>query len=104
MKSKKVQKIEIKQSDLHPHIKSRMGQRGISLSEIEKTINEGKDSGDAKEGTFGKVFVFQYNNYWEGNFFQEKEVSVYYKLKNDSLVLLTTKARYGKDFFKERQK
>ncbi len=91
-------KIVIKHSDLHPHIKARMEQRGISLAEIEKTVNEGKDAGDAKEGTFGKVLVFQYNDDWEGNFFPEKEVSVYYKIKNDNLVLLTTKARYGKDF------
>ena len=33
---------------------------------------------------------------WEGKLFEEKEVSVYYKVINDTMVLLTAKARYGK--------
>jgi len=35
---------------------------------------------------------------WEGRHFDEKEVTVYYKLVDDKLVLLTVKARYGKRF------
>jgi hypothetical protein len=41
------------------------------------------------------------NGMWEGSFFEEKEVSVYFKLLNDTIVLLTTKARYGKGFLRE---
>ena len=52
----------------------------------------------SKPGTIGKVFVFQYNEMWEGKFFEEKEVSVYYKMVNDTMMLLTVKARYGKGF------
>lgn len=41
------------------------------------------------------------NRMWEGELFEEKEVSVYYKLVNDTMILLTVKARYGKGFLKE---
>ena len=34
---------------------------------------------------------------------EEIEVTVYYKNKNDKIVLLTAKARYGKDFLKKEK-
>lgn len=78
-----------------------MKQRGISINEIEITLNRGWNADDAKEGTFGKVFVFPYGAYWEGRYFEQKEVMVYYKYKKDNLILLTTKARYGNNFLPE---
>jgi hypothetical protein len=75
-----------------------MRQRGITAEEIEKTMNEGWTAEDAKPGTQGKVLVFAYNSLWEGKFFEEKEVSVYYKTVANKLILLTVKARYGKEF------
>ena len=38
------------------------------------------------------------NNEWEGKYFEEKEVSVYYKMISQEVILLTVKARYGKNF------
>lgn len=35
---------------------------------------------------------------WEGQFYQEKEVTVYYKVTDEGLILLTVKARYGQCF------
>ena len=75
-----------------------MSQRGITQEEIERTLNEGWEATDAKPGTLGKVMVFPYGAEWEGQFYEEKEVSVYYKSVGEHLVLLTVKARYGKDF------
>lgn len=43
----------------------------------------------------------QYNREWQGEVFEEKEVSVYYKLVHEDIMLLTVKARYGKDFSRE---
>jgi len=43
-----------------------MMQRGITIDEIETALNEGWEAIDAKEGTEGKVFVFPFNDYWEG--------------------------------------
>ncbi len=90
--------IYITENDLHPHLKARMIQRGISPQEIEYTLNRGWGSFDAKPGTLGKTMVYLYQDEWEGQFFEEKEVTVYYKIIDDYLVLLTVKARYGKKF------
>lgn len=95
-------KVKLTEGDFHSHLKARMMQRGITKEEIEKTLTEGWEANDVKIGTVGKVFVFPYNNYWEGKFYEEKEVSVYYKYIRDSLVLLTVKAKYGKEFSKRR--
>lgn len=93
-------KISFNESDIHPHLRARMQQRGVSLEDIETTINKGRDAEDTKEGTAGKVFVFSFNEYWEGKYFEEKEISVYFKQKGEELILLTAKARYGKNFLK----
>ncbi len=77
-----------------------MAQRGITKAEIERSLNDGWKARDAKSGTIGKVFVFPYNRTWQGDLFREKEVSVYYKVINEDIVLLTVKARYGKHFRK----
>jgi hypothetical protein len=95
--------IRIKESDIHHHIKIRMLQRGISIEEIETTINKGRDADDAIQGTIGKVFVFPYNTEWEGKFFEEKEVTVYYKYKGEKFVILTAKTRYGKQFSRKEK-
>ncbi len=93
--------IKIVDNDLHTHLKARMEQRGITRAEIERTLNEGWKAKDAKSGTIGKVFIFPYNRTWQGDLFQEKEVTVYYKVIKEDIVLLTVKARYGKHFRKE---
>ncbi len=46
----------------------------------------------------GKCLVFSYQAQWEGRFYEEKAVTVYYKIITERLLLLTVKARYGKDF------
>ena len=93
--------IKISEADLNPHLNARMLQRGITLDEIERVLNEGWEATDAKPGIIGKIYVFLYNGTWEGKFYEEKEVSVYYKLLNDTIFLLTAKARYGRGFLKK---
>ena len=46
------QRIQITQVDLHPHLRARMHQRGITWEEIEQTLNEGWEATDAKPGTW----------------------------------------------------
>jgi len=96
-------RIKIDDSDIHPHIRTRMQQRGVTREEIERVINEGWEADDSKPGVIGKVFVFPYNREWEGARFEEKEVSVYYKQGKGQIILLTAKARYGRDFPKKEQ-
>lgn len=83
---------------MYPNLRARMLQRGVTLEELERTLNEGWEAQDAKPGTQGKVLVFPYHKQWEGRFFEEKEVSVYSKIVGEAIVILTVKARYGKDF------
>ena len=91
-------RIQITEEDLHPHLKARMLQRGITSREIEQTVNDGWNASDAKTGTFGKVMVFPFHDEWEGRFYHEKEVTVYYRFVDDGLVLSKVKARYGENF------
>ena len=91
-------RIQIAEKDLHTHLKARMAQRGVTREEIEQTLNEGWEAVDAHPSTQGKVTVLAYQRQWEGQFYEEKEVAVYYKVVRGSLVLLTVKARYGKNF------
>ena len=74
-------KTRLDDYDLHPHLRARMFQRGVTKGEIEATLREGWEADDAKPRTLGKVSVFPYNDNWEGQFFEEKEVRVYYKLE-----------------------
>jgi hypothetical protein len=90
--------IKITEKDLHPHLKARMQQRGVTQQEIERALNEGQEATDAKPGTFGKVVVLPYQAEWEGKFYEQKEVTVYYKIKEGRFVFLTVKARYGRNF------
>jgi len=92
------QQIRVTEEDLHSHLKARMRQRGITRQEVERTLNEGWAAVDAKPGTLGNVTILPYQAEWEGQFDEEKEVTVYDKVRDDHLVLLTAKARYGKDF------
>jgi hypothetical protein len=76
-----------------------MRQRGVSLEEIKQAMAAGWEAADAKPGTSGKVMVFPYQAEWEGRFFEDKEVTVYYKVVDDEdVILLTVKARYGQAF------
>jgi len=95
--------FHISEADLHPHILARMQQRGVTREEIEQTLKKGWQATDAKIGTFGKSLVFAYNAEWAGEFYREKEVTVYYKLAEAGIVLLTVKARYGQGFGGGRQ-
>jgi len=91
--------FHVTEADLHTHLEARMHQRGVTLEEIRQTMAQGWQAADVKSGTYGKVMVFSYEAEWEGQFYPEKEVTVYYKLvENERVILLTVKARYGQDF------
>ena len=93
--------IRLTSADLHPHLASRMAQRGVNLEEIEETLNRGRMATDARPGVLGKGMVFPFGREWQGSMYIEKEVTVYYKQANERVVLLTVKARYGSKFARE---
>ena len=85
-------------ADLHPHLRARMAQRGVTAQEIERTLIDGWQATDARPGTPGKVLVFSHAAEWEGKYYREKQVTVYYKQMHESIVVLTVIARYGQEF------
>mgnify|MGYP001278346470 CR=1 FL=1 len=90
--------FEITDADLHPHLRARMLQRGITLEELQSVFSEGWDASGTKPGVIGKTRVFPYQAIWEDRFYEEKEVTLYYKIIDRERILLTAKARYGKSF------
>jgi hypothetical protein len=88
----------IAEKDVHPHLAARMGERGVTLEELNMTLANGWPADDAKEGTYGKVYVFEYKREWLGKVFAQKEVSIYYKLIDGRVMVLIAKARYGFNF------
>jgi hypothetical protein len=92
------QDLVVTEADLHPHLLARMRQRGVTLEDIELTLREGWQAADARIGTLGKTMVFAYEAEWEGEFYLETEVTVYYRRTEEGIVLLTVKARYGQGF------
>lgn len=89
---------ETTEGDLHAHLRARMAQRGVTLAEIQQTLENGWRATDCRPGTLGQVLILSYRAEWEGRFYDEKEVTVYYKVKDGQLILLTVKARYGESF------
>jgi len=90
--------MDLKDEDIHPHLRARMLQRGVTKEEIEETIARGTEAEDAKEGTLGKVLAFPYNAVWENTYYSQKEVTVYYRQTEAGILVLTVKARYGEAF------
>lgn len=90
---------QIDKDNLHPHIESRMRQRGVTLEEVKKVMAVGWSASQSKPGTLGKVLVFPYDAVWEGCHYREKEITVYYKnVEGRGIILLTVFVRYGQGF------
>ena len=72
--------------------------RGVTVAEVRETLRDGWPAGDAAPGREGSTLVFAFNATREGKSYAEKEVSVYWKVEDDVLIVLTVKSRYGKGF------
>jgi len=75
-----------------------MAQRGVTALEVELVLAEGWPAIDTRPGTKARVFVFPFAAEWQGRFYDEKEVAVYFKELGEERVLLTVMARYGRGF------
>ena len=75
-----------------------MRRRGVSVDEALATFRTGWPCVDARSGVDCRTQVFTYDNEWEGRWFAEKEVTVYFKYDEGELIWITTKARYGRGF------
>ena len=90
--------FRLTEEDIHPHLRARMVQRGVTMEEIERTVAGGRPVTEARPGTCGRARVFPYAAEWQGRFHREKEVTVYYRQTGERIVVLTVIARYGQGF------
>ena len=51
-------RIQIAERDVHPHLKARMDQRGVTQGEIEITLNDGWGATDAKSLHWEELWCF----------------------------------------------
>lgn len=84
------------QIELTKHALKRIGERGITLDEVRKTILNTKCR-DEEYKRFSVVKVFEYNQLWEGVFYRQKEVKVIFTFENDKIVVITAISRYFKE-------
>lgn len=84
--------------EFHHHILDRMRQRGVTEAQVALVLESGWFGNDARTGSHVKVMVFSFDAMWEGRFYEEQEVAVYFKKAGAEIMLLTVKCRYGKGF------
>jgi hypothetical protein len=82
----------------HDHIRNRMRRRGVSEAEVEHTLRHGWQCGDAAGGRDCRTFVFALEAVYDGRWYAEKEVTVYYTQQAGETILVTVKSRYGSGF------
>lgn len=68
--------------DYHEHVRSRMLRRGVTEADVEHTLDLGWPCSDADAGRNCKTFVFEFNADYDGRWYAEKEVTVYYTEAN----------------------
>jgi hypothetical protein len=66
--------FELSEADLHPHLKNRMEQRGVTLAEVELVLNAGQEAASAKPGTIGRIMVIPYEADGKGVFTNRKKL------------------------------
>lgn len=84
--------------DFSEHFRTRMARRGATPQEVEETLAHGWPCGDARPGAECRVAVFRFEADWEGRWFAEKELTVYFKYDGDQFIFVTLKTRYGAGF------
>lgn len=80
------------------HIAGRMVKRGATREDVEATVAAGWPCDDARAGRECRTLVSEYNAVWDGKWYAEKEVTVYYVREGDRLILVTVNTRYGSGF------
>ena len=77
------------------HTKERMQERGITLDEIADTIKTGKQS-QASKGRYKKSKVFSFGKMRNGKIYPQKLIEVIYTIEDDTIIVITVYAFYGK--------
>ena len=72
-----------------------MQERGITEHEVTLTVEAGRPA-QARGSYFGRQRVFTEGYSWLGRDYPHKELRVVYALEGDSIIVITTIARYGR--------
>ena len=83
------------QIQMEPHTLEKALERGANEEEIIETLTTGRPI-VAKSGRFGKVKAFQFNDVWKGKHYDQKEITVYYLVEEESIITITVYVYYGK--------
>ena len=80
---------------IDPHTVERAIERGASEIEIINTLENGTII-IGKKGRLGKAMVFEFNNDWKGEHYDQKKLEVFYLIENDVIITVTVYVYYGK--------
>ena len=80
---------------IEPHTLLRANERGASEEEIIETINNGKILA-AKLNRNAKFKVFDFKQFRNGKFFEQKRLEVFYLIENNEIVTVTVYVFFGK--------
>ena len=80
---------------MEPHTLERALERGANEEEIIETLRKVRPV-VAKSGRFGNLKVFQFNDVWKGKHYDQKEITVYYLVEEESIITITVYVYYGK--------
>ncbi len=78
-----------------------MDLRGVTDAEIQETLGSGWPCSDPQPGRDCRMIVFDFASTWDGRWYLEKEVTVYYTFEEGTTILITVKVRYGSGFPRE---
>ncbi|MBM2815775.1 MAG: hypothetical protein HW421_2537 [Ignavibacteria bacterium] len=80
---------------IEPHKLKRALERGATKEEIINVLDVGFVI-PAKSNRFAKAKIFDYNNYWNNKYYEQKRIEVIYTIEDVKIVTITVYVFYGK--------
>ncbi len=78
-----------------PHTLERASLRGASRDEIVDVLTSGFEV-QGKYKRFGKAIVYEFQQYRQNKYYEQKRVEVYYTIENGVIITVTVYVFYGK--------
>jgi hypothetical protein len=79
---------------IDPHTLERAEERGVNEEEIREVLDLGFTV-PGKYHRFGKAKIFEFQREWQGKFYQQKRVEVFYTVERDVIITVTVYVFYG---------
>lgn len=78
---------------IHPHARERMGERGVTKSEVKTTVEQGEQF-PAKFGRAGFRRNFPFDDEWRGRRYRTKQVEAFAVREGPDWLVLTVVTRF----------